>query len=188
MTTIGVILIFVAVVALLLVLAPMAVAWRKARGVRLITCPETHAPEAVEIDAAEAAFGALLGSREPWLKSCTRWPERQDCGQECLAQIAAAPHGCRVQALLAEWYQGESCVLCGKPFPEIHAWDHLPATMRPEDRVTFEWSELPAERLPDLLKTYLPVCWDCHIIETLYRKHPELIVERPHHPKHYTAA
>jgi hypothetical protein len=187
MTAVDVTLIFVVVVALVLVLAPMMTAWRKARGVRLITCPETHVPEAVEIDATDAAFGALVGSREHWLKSCTRWPERQDCGQECLAQIEKAPHGCRVRTLLGDWYQGQSCALCNRPFAEIHAWDHKPAVMSP-DRVTYEWSQLPAERLPELLKTWLPVCWDCHVLESLYRQHPELVVERPDRPKTHAAA
>jgi hypothetical protein len=50
--------------------------------------------------------------------------------------------------------------------------------MRP-DRVTFEWAQVRAEELPELLKTWLPVCWDCHMIESLYRNHPDLIVEGP---------
>jgi hypothetical protein len=35
--------------------------------------------------------------------------------------------------------------------------------------------------LPEVFLTYAPVCWDCHIAETLRREHPELIVDRPPH-------
>jgi hypothetical protein len=163
---------------LALALVPALAAYRKARGVRLITCPETHDYEAVELDAGLAALSAAVGARVAELRSCTRWPERADCEQLCLAQIQAAPDGCRVRSLLEAWYAGESCALCGEPFPPFHAWDHKPALMSP-DRVTREWSEVAPLELPQVLATHLPVCWNCHIVESLYRTQPELPIERP---------
>ncbi len=163
---------------LALALVPVVAAYRRARGVRLITCPETGNYEAVELDVRLATAGAAVGRRETRLRSCTRWPERTDCAQLCLAQIEAAPDGCRVRALLEAWYEGESCAICGKPFHDLHLGDHKPALMAP-DRTTREWRDIDPLDLPEVLATHYPVCWNCHVIETLYRTHPELPVERP---------
>ena len=161
-----------------LALVPVLAAYRRARGARLVTCPETLDFAAVELDAGAAAVAAAVGQRELRLRSCSRWPEREDCAQLCLAQIEAAPDGCRVRALLEQWYAGESCLLCGKPFHRLELGDHKPALMS-ADRVTREWREIAPLELPDVLATHHPVCWDCHVVETLYRTHPELPVERP---------
>jgi hypothetical protein len=173
-----------AVVAVTAALWKLFAAWRRARGERLITCPETKAPAAVELDAFDAAFHELLGTRELRLQSCTRWPERAGCGQECLTQIEHTPDGCRVRALLAGWYEDKPCALCGKPFGKIETWEHKPALMSP-GRMTMEWSEIPVLELPERMATHLPVCWDCHVVESLYRRHPELVTERPEHWAHY---
>lgn len=178
LTAVSIVLALLIVSAVTYALLPLVREWRRARGVRLVTCPETHAPVAVELDATDAAFHAFLGTQDLHLKSCTRWPERQGCGQECLAQIQAAPDGCLVRSRLAEWYDGRTCALCGQPFGHITALDHKPAFLGP-DRVTREWGEVRVEDLPELFASNLPVCWDCHIVESLYRTHPELVVERP---------
>lgn len=171
----------VAAVALILALVPLIEAYWKARGVRFETCPETQEPVAVEVDPMDAAFHALLKTREIHLQSCSRWPERVGCGQGCLAQIEAAPNGCLVRNVLAEWYEGKSCALCGKELA-VEFGQHKPVLMSP-DRVTLEWADQRVEDLPEALATYQPICWDCHVIETLYRMHPELITERaPHKP------
>lgn len=69
------------------VLRPVASAYLRFRGTRVITCPERGEPTAVEVDAKHAAFTAGLG--EPYLRlaGCTRWPEHQDCSQACLKQV-----------------------------------------------------------------------------------------------------
>jgi hypothetical protein len=54
------------------------------RSKRLVTCPETHKAEAVDVAAGKAAIDAFLSEPTLRLKQCSRWPERQDCGQECL--------------------------------------------------------------------------------------------------------
>lgn len=174
-------LLAVAAGALFLALAPLIKAWWMARGTRLVTCPETEEPVAVEIDPMDAAFHTFLKTREVHLQSCSRWPEKAGCGQECMGQITAAPNGCLVRSILAEWYAGKSCSLCGKELP-VEWGQHKPALMSP-GRVTFEWGDLRVEDLPEVLATHRPVCWDCHVVETLYRMHPELVTERePHKP------
>jgi hypothetical protein len=153
----------------------------KFRGKRLVTCPETSEPAAVTVDATHAAFTAPTGERSLRLKDCNRWPEKQDCGQECLAQIESAPEDCLVRTILTKWYEGKKCVVCGKGFGEINWLDHKPALMSP-DRSTLEWRQVPPEQIPKALADDMPVCWNCHIAETFRHQHPELVVDRPWEP------
>jgi hypothetical protein len=76
-----------------------------------------------------------------------------------------------------KWYAERSCVLCGRRLSPIDWHAHKPALMSPE-RVTREWAEIQAVDLPEVLRTHLPVCWDCHIIEQLCREHPQRVVFR----------
>ncbi len=167
-----------AVASLGLVLAIIVRKYLKFRGTRLISCPETKEPAAVEVDAKHAAIGASFGERKLRLTECSRWPERRDCGQECLKQIESAPEDCLVRTIATRWYQGKSCALCGKPFAEIHWSDHKPALIDSK-RNTVQWNEVRPEKLPEMLSTHLPVCWNCHIVEWFRRRYPELATERP---------
>lgn len=184
MTATYTLLILLAVAALTAALYPFVRAWWKARGARLVTCPETGEPVRVEVDALEAAFHAVLHTPAYGLESCSRWPEKQGCGQECLAQIGATPNGCLVQGILADWYADQSCVFCGKAFGPLHSWDHRPAFLDPEG-VTRVWDEVRVEDLPGVLETHRPVCWSCHVTETFIRQHPDLVTLREPHPSHY---
>jgi hypothetical protein len=64
-------------------------AWRKRRGSQPVTCPVTGASSVVVLDPWYAARMRALGNYELRVRSCTCWPERCDCTQECLAQIEA---------------------------------------------------------------------------------------------------
>lgn len=152
-------------------------AYLRSRGTRLITCPENGSAAAVEVDARHAALTAAIGKPSLLLKDCSRWPERRDCGQQCLEQIESHPEDCLVRTILTRWYQGKCCVLCGKFLGEISRYERKPALMSP-DRITCEWSEIDAEGLPEVLATHRPVCWSCHIAETFRRQYPELITDR----------
>ena len=153
-------------------------AYLKFRGKRLVTCPETKKPVGVDVDVKHAAATALLGETDLRLKNCTRWPEHGDCGQECLLQVRAWPEDCLISGMLAKWYEGKNCAFCGKEFGEIHALDHKPAFLAPEGKM-IEWKDTPPERLPDMLATHQPVCWDCYVAEAFRQRYPELAVERP---------
>lgn len=153
-------------------------AYLEFRGTRVITCPETSAPAAVVVDAKHAAATILHGDPELRLKSCTRWPERSGCDQECLRQIEEAPEDCLARTMLTNWYRGKRCAYCGNAFREIDWLDNQPALRGPGAR-TLQWAEVPAEKLPEILATHQPVCWNCHIAETFRREHPELVVDRP---------
>jgi hypothetical protein len=147
------------------------------RGKRLVTCPETLKTVAVDVAARTAAASAFLGEPTFRLDRCSRWPERQNCGQECLRQITADPENCLLWNIVSNWYFGQSCVYCRKRFGALQRLDHVPALMR-EDRATIEWDQIRPEELPEIFATSKPVCWNCHIAETFRRMHPELVVYR----------
>lgn len=69
--------------------------YRAFGGARFVTCPETAAEAVVKIKVTRAIAGQLTGSGQLPLRSCSRWPEKKDCGQSCSLQISASPHGCR---------------------------------------------------------------------------------------------
>ena len=154
-----------------------ALAYFHVRGVRVVNCPETAKPVGVEVDATRTAVNPFIGSRRFRLKSCSRWPERQDCGQECLAQIAAAPDGCLVRVILTAWYKGKTCVFCAKPFGELDWFEHKPALMSPK-HLSVDWQEISPEKLEEALTTYKPVCASCHVAETFRRLYPDLVIDR----------
>ena len=148
------------------------------RGKRLVTCPETEKPAAVEVAAGEAAVGAFLTEPTLHLKECSRWPEKQDCGQDCLQQIEADSQNCLVWRIVAKWYEGKKCVFCHKPIGPLHHLDHAPALVGPDFK-TAEWKDMRPEQLPEIFSTHQPVCWNCHVTENFIRLHPELVVRRP---------
>lgn len=166
------------VVTLFCIVATYAVrAFILFRGKRLVTCPETKKTVAVDVDAKHAALTIGRGIPELRLTSCTRWPERHDCGQECVAQIELSPEECLARNILTSWYAGKSCAFCHIRFGEIHLTDHKPALLNAEHR-TIEWGEIPPEKIPETLATHLPVCWNCHIAESFRHEHPELVTDR----------
>jgi len=151
--------------------------WFTSRGDRLVTCPETRQPVGVTVDTKHAAWTGIAHTPALRLNTCTRWPERKDCGQKCLAEIAAAADGCLVHNILSKWYADKSCAICGKPIGEIHWSDHRPALLNPE-RQTVDWTQVRTETLPRTLETHAPVCWNCHIVQTFCHEHPDLVVDR----------
>lgn len=181
------------IIGAVVVLGALGVVWwsisktyRRFRGKMVVTCPETNQTVGVDVDATHAALAATHGDPELRLKTCTRWPERQNCGQECLSQIEKSPEDCLVRTTLDEWYSHRECAICGKKFEAVDSYDHKagfdydrrPALLSPKGQVV-EWDEIPIETLPQVLETYQAVCWDCLIMETFRRKHPEMVVERP---------
>jgi hypothetical protein len=151
----------------------------KFRGKRLVTCPETHKTAAVELDAKEAAREALTQNPRMQLSECTRWPERKDCGQECLNEIAMSPSDCLVRNIVIDWFGDKDCVFCGKSIAEVKEWwvDHKPALLTPEKQIVV-WNEFAAEQLPELFEKCEPVCWSCAATETFRKDHPDMVTDR----------
>jgi hypothetical protein len=147
-------------------------------GKHIVTCPETKKPAAVDVAAGHAALETLLGESHLRLSDCSRWPEREDCGQACLSQIEVAPDDCLVTNVVEDWYRSRTCTYCGNLFGEMDWMDRRGALLGPDGK-TVLWEEVHPEDLPDVLATYRPVCWSCHIAQSFRRKHPDLVVDRP---------
>jgi hypothetical protein len=155
--------------------------YQRFRGPRVVTCPETGTTVAVEVNAGKAAFTAAFDEPELRLSSCSRWPERHDCGQECVKQIEEAPDGCLVRERLAAWYADARCTLCGHSIGEIRWIDRKPGLLTPDMR-TIDWNEIKPEELPAVLATHKPVCWNCHLAESFLRRYPDRVVKDPRQP------
>ena len=150
---------------------PVLSAYVHFRGKRLITCPETLKTAAVDVAARKAALTAVFGEPTLRLDRCSRWPARQDCGQECLEQVEADPDNCLLWNTVSNWYEGKDCVYCQKRFGPLHHLDHIPALLA-------KWNEFRPEQLPDVFSIFQPVCWDCHVAEKFRHVHPELVTDR----------
>ena len=92
-------------------------------------------------------------------------------------QIEVSPEECLLRNIIAKWYEGKPCVLCGKAFGEINWLDHKPAIMDGQGK-TLEWGEIAPERIPAAMESHRPVCWNCHVAETLRRIAPDVVVDR----------
>lgn len=153
------------------------------RGKRLVTCPENHRTAAVDLDARQAAREAFTHKPKMQLTECSRWPNRKDCGQQCLREIEMAPSDCLVRNIVIDWFSDKTCVYCGKAISEVREWwvDHKPALQTPEKQI-ITWTEFPAEKLPELFSKCNPVCWSCNSTETFRQQHPELVTDRAQTP------
>ena len=154
-------------------------AWRRWRGVRLVTCPETSRPAAVTIDAGHAATTAFFESTpDIRLATCSRWATRGPCRQPCLLALKQAGQDATVDHLISTWYSGHRCAYCSRPVTHVRSRARTPALLGP-DGITVEWRSLPPEHLVDLFDTHRAVCWDCHLAESFRRLQPDLYVDRP---------
>lgn len=178
MSTLTVLLVLVIAVLALAALARFLYALVRQRGQRVVTCPETQRPASVRVHSLRAALSSLRGRPKLQLNECSRWPEREGCGQECLADVQAASDGCMVHARLVRWYAGKQCALCGVDVDSVHWYSHQPGLLSPQGR-TLEWSAIPVLDLEGILETHRPICWNCHVIEDVIQEHPERVVFRP---------
>ncbi len=146
------------------------------RGARIVECPETTAPAAVSLRAAQAAVGGPLS-----LSGCSRWPERRTCGQQCLAQIERAPADCLVRTIVTNWYVDKTCTVCHRPLGEIDWLERKPGFIDATGQAR-PWVDVPPEQLPDVLAHDRPICFDCYVAATFRQQHPELVVDNPWKP------
>jgi hypothetical protein len=77
-------------VATFLILLPLLLwrheIYRRFSGSRLVSCPENQRPGVVSIDTRHAMSTGIDGRPDLRLCDCSRWPERANCDQACLAQ------------------------------------------------------------------------------------------------------
>jgi hypothetical protein len=149
--------------------------WRRFRGDRVVTCPETGHPAAVRIDLQHAIEAGRTCGPDLRLSTCSRWPERGPCDQPCVPEAAARQSA--VDAIARRWYAHTRCTYCGKPIDDPRWLDHH-AALQDSDGITHEWSDVRPEQLVDALRAGTPVCWSCHVTETFRHSYPNLVTDR----------
>lgn len=154
----------------------LARSYYRTRGARVVTCPDNHHKVEVKLDARRAVLG-----QSPRLSACTRWPEKQNCGQECLAEIAQAGESCLIRSILAKWYEGKNCAWCGTAFGHIDWATRKPGLVTPEG-AGLDWSAVHADRIDEVLATHRPACFTCSVTNSFVRRHPDLVVDRSARP------
>jgi hypothetical protein len=180
MTTILQVLAVAFVLSWIPAIAVYYLARRRAAGERVITCPETRTTEVVRVDAGHAAWSEMRGDRNLRLEKCSRWPEKKECGQDCLREIEASPDGCLVRERLENWYRGSQCALCGMAIGPVHWFEYRPGLLTTENRVV-AWEDLPARDLPTALAVGRPICSDCCVAESFRAQFPERVLDDPWH-------
>jgi hypothetical protein len=166
-----------ACIGLVLLIRALVRVYLRYRGTCVVTCPETEQYAAVDVDAVHAAVTSLYGTPALRLTSCSRWPEREGCPQECAWQIDLSPIGCRLRDLVGYWFMRQKCAYCGRPFGPIHWFSHQPALLSPDGRI-LELASLHPEAVPDILLKHKAVCWDCKTVEGFRADHADLVVDR----------
>jgi hypothetical protein len=144
------------------------------RGRRTLVCPESREAVTVELDNKFAFKTALRGEEHERLQSCSRWPEKGDCGQECLAQIDPSPEN--LERLLQKWYQGKSCVICERPLSPAD-WQRSRLALLNEKQKLFELRDMQLDEIPSVLDHMAPLCWNCHQEERARQVEPPRILK-----------
>ena len=129
------------------------------RGRQSVTCPDSQQSADVTVDRKFAFRMALRGQEHSRLESCSRWPEKGGCEQECLAQLEASPEN--IKRLLTKWYEGKSCAICTRSLSPSD-WRRSRLAVLNADNKIFELREMTLERLASSLENMRPLCWTCH--------------------------
>ena len=144
------------------------------RGRRTVVCPDNREPVTVELDNKFAFQTALRGQEHERLESCSRWPEKGDCGQECLAQIDPSPEN--LERLLQKWYQGKTCAICERPLGPAD-WRRSRLALLNEKQKLFELRHMQLDEIPSALDHMAPLCWNCHQEERARQAEPPRILK-----------
>jgi hypothetical protein len=136
---------------------------------REIVCPENRQPAAIKLDIGYRIRTLFRGDGESLrLKSCSRWPARQDCGEECLLQVDLNPR--MLDEVLRKWYEGKSCALCHRALTE-RDWrlGRFAAIDRNSEFVSAS-EILRSVELTTALAQHRPVCGECQSAQLARRK------------------
>lgn len=149
-------------------------AYFRNRGRRTVVCPENRESVTVELDNKFAFRTALRGQEHERLQSCSRWPEKGDCGQECLAQIDPSPEN--LERLLQKWYQGKTCTICERPLTPAD-WRRSRLALLNEKQKLFELRHMHLDEIPSALDHLAPLCWNCHQEERVRQADPPRVLK-----------
>jgi hypothetical protein len=56
------------------------------RGRKLVRCPETQELVEVQLNTRRALWTATFGEAMPRVNSCSRWPKKKGCSEECVKE------------------------------------------------------------------------------------------------------
>jgi hypothetical protein len=102
----------------------------------------------VELDNQYAWKTALRGEEHERLHLCSRWPEKGDCGQECLAQVDPMPEN--LERLLKRWYQDKSSAICERALTPAD-WRRSRLALLNEKQKLFELRHMQLDKIPSAL-------------------------------------
>ena len=129
------------------------------RGRQPVICPDSGQPVDVEVDREFAFWSALRGQEHSRLESCSRWPEKGDCGQECLEQVAPSPEN--VERLMISWYQDKACAICTRAITPSD-WRRGRLAWLDNEYKLVELRQVDLKQLQFALEGMRPLCWTCH--------------------------
>ena len=175
--------IFIAILMALVVIAyaTLAIAaYIRMRGTHIVTCPETKQPAAVAVNTAHSMLSGVFDPSDVQLSSCSRWPGPPECDQACVNQVVRSPKLTATFQVMANWYAGKQCAMCGREMPTLSHFAPEPGLLSTTSAgvATVAWTDVPPEQLPGMLDTHLPVCSSCHLTTWFRHEHPELVVDR----------
>jgi hypothetical protein len=148
------------------------------RGRQSVTCPDSEQPADVEIDRKFGFWTALRGQEHSRLQSCSRWPDKGDCGQECLAQLDPSPEN--VDRLLRKWYEGKSCAICSRDLSPSD-WRRSRLAVLNQQHKLFELRQMQLNELQSTLQDMRPLCWNCHQEERARQAAPARVFKGDRH-------
>jgi hypothetical protein len=181
MTTSLFVLLLIAIV--LAVYAGIAlVTWKRYRGTRVVTCPETKRPASVRIDVGHAAATAVWERADVKLACCSRWPEREGCDEACVPQILEGQDETRVKIMAEHFFAGKRCAICQHEIAPVHAGTLQPGLLRPVTHEAAAWDEIAAADLPDAFTARRAICANCTVAESFRHRFPDRVVERAPRP------
>lgn len=169
-------LFFVAVLLVYLVIAVRT--WTRARGPRIVVCPETQRPVAVNVDVGHAITSALWEKADLRLTSCSQWPDHEGCDQPCVRQIEAAPSETEPRTIAAHFFSNARCAICNRPIEPLSRMTLQPGFMNPSTRMVDTWDDVPPQDLPQAIATWRPLCSNCTLAESFRQKFPDRVTER----------
>ena len=80
-----IVIVSILAVALLYVLLPLVTdTFLRFRGRKLLRCPVTGERAVVDVDARRVALSSAFGRVLLKARSCSLWPEKEGCAQDCL--------------------------------------------------------------------------------------------------------
>ena len=127
-------------------------------GRRVVTCPETKSAASVEVDRGFAWRSVLRDFKRLRLQTCSRWPDRAECEQNCVVQIEATPEV--LTRIFKPWYAGKSCARCDRPL-DNGDWQQGRACLVDAGDKVIDLRHMKLADLPGSLENCRPLCLNC---------------------------